>query len=183
MAVIKKQTLRDYLRNLITKINTKAGVKFNSSKLNSVKECEEYIFELVKNLKIEIDKKYIAQINELEQEIKLQREKVNLHLGELKEAYAKIKNLEVKLANVDNSKALYKEIDALKEEIEILTKANFDLTMKNKEFEDKNVTALFLKEAQETKVNLELQKFYKKAFAGALVVSVIINILLIWGNL
>lgn len=181
MAVIKKQTLRDYLRNLITKINTKAGVKFNSSKLNSVKECEEYILDLIKNLKIEIDKKYIAQINELEQEIKLQRKKVNLHLGELKEAYTKIKNLEVKLVNVDNSKALYKEIDALKEEVEILTKANFDLTLKNKEFEDKNVTALFLKEAQETKVNLELQKFYKKAFVWALVVSVLLNILIIFG--
>ena len=50
--VIKKIETRDYLRTFITKANKEAGVTFNASKLNSIKECEDYLLNLVKNIKI-----------------------------------------------------------------------------------------------------------------------------------
>ena len=46
--VIKKIETRDYLRKFITKANKEAGVKFNSSKLNSKEECEEYLLNLIR---------------------------------------------------------------------------------------------------------------------------------------
>ena len=49
--VIKKIETRDYLRTFITRVNKEAGVTFNASKLNSIKECEDYLLTLVKNLR------------------------------------------------------------------------------------------------------------------------------------
>ena len=71
--VIKKIETRDYLRKLITRANKEAGVKFNSSKLNSKEECEEYLLNLIKNLrhKKQDNKAYIKEIDSLKEEIEI----------------------------------------------------------------------------------------------------------------
>lgn len=71
--VIKKIETRDYLRKLITRANKEAGVKFNSSKLNSKEECEEYLLNLIKNLrhKPQNNKAYIKEIDSLKEEIEI----------------------------------------------------------------------------------------------------------------
>jgi len=71
--VIKKIETRDYLRKLITKANKEAGVKFNSSKLNNKEECEEYLLNLIKNLrhKKQDNKAYIKEIDSLKEELEI----------------------------------------------------------------------------------------------------------------
>ena len=71
--VIKKIETRDYLRKLITRANKEAGVKFNSSKLNSKEECEEYLLNLIKNLrhKKQDNKAYVKEIDSLKEEIEI----------------------------------------------------------------------------------------------------------------
>ena len=71
--VIKKIETRDYLRKLITRANKEAGVKFNSSKLNSKEECEEYLLNLIKDLKHkkQDNKAYIKEIDSLKEEIEI----------------------------------------------------------------------------------------------------------------
>lgn len=71
--VIKKIETRDYLRTFITRANKEAGVTFNASKLNSIKECEDYLLNLVKNLRHnkQDNKAYIKEINELKEEIEI----------------------------------------------------------------------------------------------------------------
>ena len=86
--VTKKIATRDYLRAFITKANKEAGVIYNASKLNSKEECEEYLLNLIKNLrhKPQNNKAYIKEIDELKEEIEIlnknlavaNREKVNL---------------------------------------------------------------------------------------------------------
>jgi chromosome segregation ATPase len=86
--VIKKIETRDYLRAFITKANKEAGVKFNSSKLNSKEECQNYLLNLIKDLKHkpQNNKAYIKEIDSLKEEIEIlnknlavaSREKVNL---------------------------------------------------------------------------------------------------------
>ena len=71
--VIKKMETRDYLRTFITRANKEAGVTFNASKLNNIKECEDYLLNLVKNLRHnkQDNKAYIKEINELKEEIEI----------------------------------------------------------------------------------------------------------------
>ena len=71
--VTKKIATRDYLRAFITKVNKEAGVTFNASKLNSKEECEEYLLNLIKNLrhKKQDNKAYIKEINSLKEEIEI----------------------------------------------------------------------------------------------------------------
>ena len=71
--VIKKIETRDYLRTFITKANKEAGVTFNASKLNSIKECEDYLLNLVKNLRhnMQDNKAYIKEIDSLKEEIEI----------------------------------------------------------------------------------------------------------------
>lgn len=71
--VIKKIETRDYLRTFITKTNKEAGVTFNASKLNSIKECEDYLLNLVKNLRHnkQDNKAYIKEIDSLKEEIEI----------------------------------------------------------------------------------------------------------------
>lgn len=71
--VHKQIQTRDYLRNLVSKINKTSGVSFNSSKLNSKEECEKYILNLIKDLKNNSgnNKAYIKEINELKEEIEI----------------------------------------------------------------------------------------------------------------
>ena len=71
--VHKQMQTRDYLRNLVSKINKTSGVSFNSSKLNSKEECEKYILNLIKDFKNNPgnNKAYIKEINELKEEIEI----------------------------------------------------------------------------------------------------------------
>lgn len=71
--VSKKVSMRDYWRGFITKANKVAGANFNSSKLNSKEECEEYLLNLIKNLrhKKQDNKAYIKEIDKLKEEIEI----------------------------------------------------------------------------------------------------------------
>lgn len=71
--VTKKIETRDYLRAFITKANKEAGVKFNSSKLNSKEECQNYLLNLIKNLrhKKQDNKAYVNEIDSLKEEIEI----------------------------------------------------------------------------------------------------------------
>ena len=71
--VNKKVTMRDYYRTFITKANKEAGVTYNASKLNSKEECEEYLLNLIKNLrhKKQDNKAYIKEIDDLKEEIEI----------------------------------------------------------------------------------------------------------------
>ena len=71
--VIKKIETRDYLRTFITKVNKEAGVTYNASKLNSREECEDYILNLIKDLrhKKQDNKAYVKEIDSLKEEIEI----------------------------------------------------------------------------------------------------------------
>lgn len=71
--VNKKVTMRDYYRTFITKANKEAGVTYNASKLNSKEECEEYLLNLIKDLrhKPQDNKAYIKEIDSLKEEIEI----------------------------------------------------------------------------------------------------------------
>lgn len=71
--VNKKMTMRDYYRGFITKANKEAGVTFNATKLNSKEECEEYLLNLIKNLrhKKQDNKAYVKEIESLKEEIEI----------------------------------------------------------------------------------------------------------------
>lgn len=71
--VTKKMTMRDYYRGFITKANKEAGITYNASKLNSKEECEEYLLNLIKNLrhKKQDNKAYVKEIDSLKKEIEI----------------------------------------------------------------------------------------------------------------
>ena len=71
--VNKKMTMRDYYRTFITKANKEAGITYNASKLNSKEECEEYLLNLIKNLKHkkQDNKAYIKEIDSLKEELEI----------------------------------------------------------------------------------------------------------------
>lgn len=71
--VHKQMQTRDYLRNLVSKINKTSEVSFNSSKLNSKEECEKYILNLIKDLKNNSgnNKAYVKEIDSLKEEIEI----------------------------------------------------------------------------------------------------------------
>lgn len=71
--VNNKISTRDYLRAFITKANKEAGITFNASKLNNKEECEEYLLNLIKNLrhKKQDNKAYIKEIDSLKEEIEI----------------------------------------------------------------------------------------------------------------
>ena len=71
--VNKKMTMRDYYRTFITRANKEAGVTYNASKLNSKEECEEYLLNLIKDLryKKQDNKAYVKEIDSLKEEIEI----------------------------------------------------------------------------------------------------------------
>ena len=71
--VNKKMTMRDYYRGFITRANKEAGITYNASKLNSKEECEEYLLNLIKNLKHkkQDNKVYVKEIDDLKEEIEI----------------------------------------------------------------------------------------------------------------
>ena len=68
--VNKKMTMRDYYRGFITRANKEAGITYNASKLNSKEECEEYLLNLIKNLrhKKQDNKAYVKEIEILKKD-------------------------------------------------------------------------------------------------------------------
>mgnify|MGYP000438082700 CR=1 FL=1 len=71
--VNKKMTMRDYYRGFITRANKEAGITFNASKLNNIKECEDYLLNLVKNIRHnkQDNKAYVKEIDSLKEEIEI----------------------------------------------------------------------------------------------------------------
>lgn len=71
--VNKKMTMRDYYRTFITRANKEAGITYNASKLNSKEECEEYLLNLIKNLrhKKQDNKAYVKEIDSLKEELEI----------------------------------------------------------------------------------------------------------------
>ena len=71
--VNKKMTMRDYYRGFITRANKEAGITYNASKLNSKEECEEYLLNLIKDLrhKKQDNKAYIKEIDSLKEELEI----------------------------------------------------------------------------------------------------------------
>lgn len=71
--VNKKVTMRDYYRGFITKANKEAGITFNAAKLSSKEECEEYLLNLIRNLrhKKQDNKAYVKEIDSLKEEIEI----------------------------------------------------------------------------------------------------------------
>nr|DAX57343.1 MAG TPA: hypothetical protein [Caudoviricetes sp.] len=71
--VTKKIATRDYLRAFITKANKEAGVTYNAAKLSSKEECEEYLLNLIRNLrhKKQDNKAYVKEIDSLKEEIEI----------------------------------------------------------------------------------------------------------------
>ena len=93
--VIKKIETRDYLRKLITRANKEAGVTYNASKLNSKEECEEYLLNLIKNLrhKKQDNKAYIKEIDDLKEEIEILKNNLlakNKEKANLKDKFEKL---------------------------------------------------------------------------------------------
>ena len=85
--VNKKMTMRDYYRGFITRANKEAGVTYNASKLNSKEECEEYLLNLIKNLrhKKQDNKAYVKEIDDLKEEIEILKKDNNNLVFERKE--------------------------------------------------------------------------------------------------
>ncbi|WP_338980675.1 hypothetical protein [Fusobacterium nucleatum] len=71
--VNNKISTRDYLRAFITRANKEAGIIYNASKLNSKEECENYLLNLIKDLKHkpQNNKAYIKEIDSLKEEIEI----------------------------------------------------------------------------------------------------------------
>lgn len=115
--VNKKMTMRDYYRGFITRANKEAGVNFNSSKLNSKEECEEYLLNLIKNLrhKKQDDKAYIKEIDSLKEEIEILNK--NLAVANREKA-----NLKDKFEKLESERIFYitqaKEAGEKREEVE-----------------------------------------------------------------
>lgn len=95
--VNKQMQTRDYLRNLVSKINKTSGISFNSSKLNSKEECEKYILNLIKDLKNNSgnNKAYIKEIDSLKEEIEILNNNLlakNKEKANLKDKFEKLES-------------------------------------------------------------------------------------------
>lgn len=176
-----KPYTKDKLKKSLTILKNVLGLapeEVKTHDLKNIEACKEAMKTIADKYAY---KKYFEQINELEKELKLERDRANAYWEECSKKENKIKKLEEEIAKVDNCKALYKEIDELREEIEFKNKEIGQLKIKYDEmYESRNI---FVSIAKSNETELELQKAYKRAFAMALIVSVLLNILLIWGNL
>ena len=114
--VIKKIETRDYLRKLITRANKEAGVKFNSSKLNSKEECEEYLLNLIKNLRHNAQPTKIKNAEIVEENKSLKNEIENLR-ADNGLYIVQLKNTKRQLERAENNKEFYKKNFEIKSEI------------------------------------------------------------------
>ena len=106
--VNKKMTMRDYYRGFITRANKEAGVTYNASKLNSKEECEEYLLNLIKNLrhKKQDNKAYVKEIDDLKEEIEiLKKDNDNLIVKN------KDRNFLFELANQASSDCFHEKLE------------------------------------------------------------------------
>lgn len=106
--VNKKMTMRDYYRGFITKANKEAGVTFNAAKLNSKEECEEYLLNLIKNLrhKKQDNKAYVKEIDSLKEEIEILKKDNNNLIVKNKD-----RNFLFKLANQASSDCFHEKLE------------------------------------------------------------------------
>lgn len=114
--VIKKIETRDYLRKLITRANKEAGVKFNSSKLNSKEECEEYLLNLIRNLRHNAQPTKIKNAEIVEENKSLKNEIENLR-ADNGLYIVQLKNTKRQLERAENNKEFYKKSFEIKSEI------------------------------------------------------------------
>ena len=106
--VNKKMTMRDYYRGFITKANKEAGITFNASKLNSKEECEEYLLNLIKNLrhKKQDNKAYVKEIDDLKEEIEILKKDNNNLIVKNKD-----RNFLFELANQASSDCFHEKLE------------------------------------------------------------------------
>ena len=114
--VNKKMTMRDYYRGFITRVNKEAGVIFNASKLNSKEECEEYLLNLIKNLRHNAQPTKIknAEIVEENKSLKIEIENLRADNGLY---IVQLKNTKRQLERAENNKEFYKKSFEKKSEI------------------------------------------------------------------
>jgi hypothetical protein len=114
--VNKKMTMRDYYRSFITKANKEAGVTFNASKLNSKEECEEYLLNLIKNLRHNAQPTKIKNAEIVEENKSLKNEIENLR-ADNGLYIVQLKNTKRQLERAENNKEFYKKSFEVKSEI------------------------------------------------------------------
>ena len=106
--VTKKIATRDYLRAFITRANKEAGITFNASKLNSKEDCEEYLLNLIKNLrhKKQDNKAYVKEIDSLKEEIEILKKDNNNLIVKNKD-----RNFLFELANQASSDCFHEKLE------------------------------------------------------------------------
>lgn len=143
---------RDYLRHIASVLNDTAGITTNTTKLNTIEECEEYIINLVENLAN--GKTVINELNDL----KASYEK--LQKGNIK-VYEENAHLTAKCSD------LVDEIEELEEDNEELEIINQNLVSEKIKLEDiiknqKNTLADIC--IENSKIRAEKEK-YKNALS------------------
>lgn len=114
--VTKKIATRDYLRAFITRANKEAGITFNASKLNSKEECEEYLLNLIKNLRHDAQPTKIKNAEIVEENKSLKNEIENLR-ADNGLYIVQLKNTKRQLERAENNKEFYKKSFEIKSEI------------------------------------------------------------------
>ena len=114
--VTKKIATRDYLRAFITKANKEAGITFNASKLNNKEECEEYLLNLIKNLRHNAQPTKIKNAEIVEENKSLKNEIENLR-ADNGLYIVKLKNTKRQLEIAENNKEFYKKSFESKSEV------------------------------------------------------------------
>ena len=114
--VTKKIATRDYLRAFITRANKEAGVTFNASKLNSKEECEEYLLNLIRNLRHNAQPTKIKNAEIVEENKSLKNEIENLR-ADNGLYIVQLKNAKRQLERAENNKEFYKKSFEIKSEI------------------------------------------------------------------
>ena len=114
--VTKKIATRDYLRGFITKANKEAGVTFNASKLNNKEECEEYLLNLIRNLKHNAQPTKIKNAEIVEENKSLKNKIENLR-ADNGLYIVQLKNTKRQLERAENNKEFYKKSFEIKSEI------------------------------------------------------------------
>ena len=114
--VTKKIATRDYLRAFITKANKEAGVTYNASKLNNKEECEEYLLNLIRNLRHNAQPTKIKNAEIVEENKSLKNEIENLR-ADNGLYIVQLKNTKRQLERAENNKEFYKKSFEIKSEI------------------------------------------------------------------
>lgn len=114
--VNNKISTRDYLRGFITRANKEAGITFNASKLNSKEECEEYLLNLIKNLRHKAQPQKVENSEIMKENKSLKNEVENLK-ADNGLYIVQLKNVKRQLERAENNKEFYKKNFEIKSEI------------------------------------------------------------------